>query len=83
MSILTLRKCQKEFEEILSSTSNLNTNRFLRLIALASLDVLLGFPINLAIICLNAGTVQPWISWEETHYGKRHISVSKMMVSQR
>ena len=79
MSILTLRKCQKEFEEILSSTSNLNTNRFLRLIALASLDVLIGFPLNIVVICLNAGAAQPWISWEETHYGKRHILLSKMI----
>ncbi|KAF9529291.1 pheromone A receptor-domain-containing protein [Crepidotus variabilis] len=71
MSIMAFRKRQTEFKEILSSNSNLTSSRYLRLMALAGLEVLFGVPTNLAVIILNAkeGNVRPWISWEDTHWG--------------
>ncbi|KAF8972945.1 STE3-like pheromone receptor [Flammula alnicola] len=71
LSIIAFRKRHAEFKEILSSNSNLNSNRFFRLMALAGIEVACCIPLSIATIVLNAtrGEVRPWISWEDTHYG--------------
>ncbi|KAF8894930.1 pheromone A receptor-domain-containing protein [Gymnopilus junonius] len=71
MSIVAFRKRHAEFKEILSSNSNLNSNRFFRLMALAGIEVICCVPLSITTIILNAtrGEVRPWISWEDTHYG--------------
>ncbi|PPQ89550.1 hypothetical protein CVT25_012222 [Psilocybe cyanescens] len=71
MSIIAFRKRQAEFKEILSSNSNLSSNRFFRLMALAGIEVLCCIPLAITTMVLNAtrGTVSPWISWEDTHWG--------------
>ncbi|TFK44579.1 pheromone A receptor-domain-containing protein [Crucibulum laeve] len=71
LSIMCFRKRQAEFNEILSSNSNLTSHRYFRLMALASIEALCNIPFNITIIVLNAvnGKVQPWVSWEDTHFG--------------
>ncbi|KAH9485289.1 Pheromone B alpha 3 receptor [Psilocybe cubensis] len=71
MSIIAFRKRQTEFKEILSSNSNLNSNRFFRLMALAGIEVICCIPLSITTMVLNAtrGVVNPWISWEDTHWG--------------
>ncbi|KAJ3518134.1 hypothetical protein NLJ89_g68 [Agrocybe chaxingu] len=71
MSIIAFRKRHAEFKEILSSNSNLNANRYFRLMALAGIEVISSVPLSTTAIILNAtkGQVQPWISWEDTHWG--------------
>jgi len=76
MSIIAFRKRHAEFKEILSSNSNLNSNRFVRLMALAAIEVACSIPLAITTMVLNAtrGEVRPWISWEDTHYGMQSVS---------
>lgn len=71
LSIIAFRKRHAEFKEILSSNSNLNSSRFIRLMALAAIEVACCIPLAIATMILNAtrGEVRPWISWEDTHWG--------------
>jgi len=73
MSIIAFRKRHVEFMEILSANSNLSSNRFFRLMALAGIEVACCIPLAIANMILNAtqGEVRPWISWEDTHYGEQ------------
>ena len=77
LSILTFRKRQSDFRDVLSASTNasVTVNRYLRLMALASLEVMIGVPLTVASIALNAtlNPVQPWVSWEETHFGFSRI----------
>lgn len=66
---MQLRKCQKELSAVLSTNSTLTKSRFFRLMALASLEILLDAPFQLIIIIASRETFRPWISWEVTHYG--------------
>ncbi|KAF9484476.1 fungal pheromone STE3G-protein-coupled receptor [Pholiota conissans] len=70
MSIMAFRKRHAEFKAILSTHSNLNSNRFIRLMVLAGVEVACCIPLSITTIVLNAtrGEVRPWISWEDTHY---------------
>ncbi|KAF8160982.1 pheromone A receptor-domain-containing protein [Crassisporium funariophilum] len=71
MSIIAFKKRHTEFKEILSSNSNLNSNRYFRLMALAGIEAVACVPLSITAIVLNAtrGEVRPWISWEDTHWG--------------
>jgi pheromone a factor receptor len=68
MSMIAFRKRQKEFSEILTSSSNLNPSRFFRLMALAGTEVLFGVPLAIAVIVINAthGGVEP-LDWNDVH----------------
>ncbi|TFK25488.1 STE3-domain-containing protein [Coprinopsis marcescibilis] len=72
LSIVAFKKRDAEFKEVLASSSGSqkNMSRYFRLIALASVSVVVGFPLTLAATLVNVtkSPVQPWISWEETHY---------------
>lgn len=74
-AVLTMRAFahrQAQFKEFLNSgNSNISSSRYVRLIALASLEVIIGLPLALTGCILNAtvyGPVNPWISWEDTHF---------------
>lgn len=77
-SILTIRHFlarRKEFDAVLASgSSNVNKDKYTRLLCLAAVSVVLHLPLSLWIILVNATayTVHPWISWEDTHsnYGR-------------
>ncbi|CAL1697588.1 unnamed protein product [Somion occarium] len=70
--VLTLRAFSKrraQFSEFLSSKTSLSPNRYFRLMALATTELLCTTPISLygMILNLTASHVHPWISWEDTH----------------
>lgn len=53
------------------TVSNLTGSRYLRLMMLASMEIIIGFPTTLAVCIMNItilGPVNPWISWEDTHF---------------
>jgi pheromone a factor receptor len=74
MTIYTLAKRERQFSAILSSNRNLNRNRYIRLMALSSIEILGTIPIGTYIVVLNAKAhVNPWHSWAQTH-GDHHYS---------
>ncbi|PPQ99740.1 hypothetical protein CVT24_009723 [Panaeolus cyanescens] len=69
LSIIQFNKRRHEFKEILSSNSNLTSNRYFRLMALASTDALLNIPMNLVVIILGAvrAEMNPY-NWDDVHF---------------
>ncbi|KAF7312806.1 Pheromone B alpha 1 receptor [Mycena kentingensis (nom. inval.)] len=70
LSIRAFYKSHVQFREILSSSNtNLNLNRYLRLMALASLDLLFTIPLAVWVLYTNVAVtgLSPWISWADTH----------------
>ena len=68
MIMIAFRKRQKEFSEILTTSSNLNPSRFFRLMALAGTEVLFGVPFAIAVIVINAthADIVP-LDWNDVH----------------
>jgi hypothetical protein len=72
---LTIRnfwKRGKAMREVLSMHSNLNQGRYIRLMALAAMEMFATIPLSIYIIYSNAtlgGAPLPWVSWEDTHSG--------------
>ncbi|KAK6987715.1 STE3-like pheromone receptor [Favolaschia claudopus] len=71
-AILTLRaflQRRARFAEFLSTTTGLTPARYFRLMALASLELLLNLPITSYGLYLTASRsrIAPWISWNNTH----------------
>lgn len=69
-AILTIRsfvqlRCQ--FKEVLSKCNNLTTSRYLRLVILATVEVIGTIPLGALSISFNVRQMEPWISWEDTH----------------
>lgn len=70
LSIRNFKKRHAQFAELLSGHSNLSSNRYLRLMALAATDAVLTVPFASWAMALNIkGGIQPWLGWEDTHYG--------------
>ncbi|KAF4567689.1 a-factor receptor [Pleurotus pulmonarius] len=71
-SIIAFRKRHSDFVQYLasSSSSSITANRYLRLMILSSTESLLTVPLAIYVIVVNATLqpIQPWISWEETHF---------------
>nr|AOC97511.1 putative pheromone receptor [Flammulina velutipes] len=70
---LTLRsflRRRAQFNQFLASSSSLNANRYFRLMALASVEIFVNIPISSYGLYLNLtrSKVQPWISWDDTHF---------------
>jgi pheromone a factor receptor len=68
-TIFIFRRRQAQFNELLSSNSNLNSNRYFRLMCLAAIEVICTVPLSIYEIYLNVtlGVISPWISWANTH----------------
>lgn len=68
-SIRIFNKRRSEFNDLLSANSNLNSNRYFRLMFLAGLDLCTTIPIAVYMIFLNTQFgLDPWISWSDTHF---------------
>ncbi|KAK0524369.1 a-factor receptor [Tilletia horrida] len=63
---------RQQFNAILqASCSHIDRSRYLRLMAMAGTEACVSFPINLATFISKfqyTHKLQPWISWEDTHY---------------
>jgi hypothetical protein len=87
-SVLTIRLFlaqRKEFDAVLASGStNINKDRYFRLLWLAAVAVVIHLPLATWSIIVNATVfeVQPWISWEDTHSNYMRISyITRFMLS--
>jgi pheromone a factor receptor len=68
MTIYTLAKRERQFSKIFSSNRNLNRSRYLRLMALSSIEILGTVPIGTYVIVFNARLpMKGWQSWSQTH----------------
>ncbi|KAJ7164082.1 pheromone A receptor-domain-containing protein [Mycena filopes] len=79
-SILTIRAFMKrraQFNQFLSSNAALTTNRYFRLMALATIELAFNTPISSYGLYLNItqSPIAPWISWENTHFDFSVIDV--------
>ncbi|KAJ6543082.1 pheromone A receptor-domain-containing protein [Mycena capillaripes] len=79
-SILTIRTFMKrraQFNQFLSSNTALTANRYFRLMALATLELVLNTPISSYGLYLNVtqSPIAPWVSWENTHFDFGTIDV--------
>ncbi|KAL9931820.1 hypothetical protein V8E36_009370 [Tilletia maclaganii] len=62
-----------QFNAVLrSSCSHVDRSRYFRLMAMACTEALFSFPVNIATFAIKFVYQQglnPWISWDDTHYG--------------
>ncbi|KAJ6458070.1 putative pheromone receptor [Mycena vitilis] len=69
LSIRSFYRSRVQLKELLSSNNNLNLNRYVRLMCLASTDLLFTIPLSIWVLWVNVSVVglSPWISWADTH----------------
>jgi pheromone a factor receptor len=73
LTIITFHKNHSQFKAFLSE-GNITSNRFIRLMCLASFEILFNIPIALYGISLQAQTpLNPYISWENVHFDFSHV----------
>ncbi|TFK62094.1 STE3-domain-containing protein [Pluteus cervinus] len=77
LSIRAFWKSRSQFNEVLSSKGhrNLNSSRYVRLMCLASMEVLFTVPMSLYALGLNIkySTILPWKGWAQTHKGFQRV----------
>ncbi|KDQ50778.1 hypothetical protein JAAARDRAFT_141333 [Jaapia argillacea MUCL 33604] len=69
LTIYRFSRIEKTFDELRGQRTSLTKRRYLRLMTIASGEIVCGLPIllfNLAIT--TQSPTYPWISWEDTHY---------------
>ena len=79
-NLLLIRRISRSAGQLASETgdgsNSLNKYRFLRLAALASVDILITIPLSTWILFLDISLgVKPWISWEDTHYNFSRVAL--------
>ncbi|EIM84303.1 fungal pheromone STE3G-protein-coupled receptor, partial [Stereum hirsutum FP-91666 SS1] len=85
--LLTLRtfvRRRSEFNQVLRRHSSLTFDRYFRLMALASADLLITIPISaygMYLTIIN-GTIQPWISWADTHFDYPRVNLYPLVLWQ-
>jgi pheromone a factor receptor len=68
LTICEFFKRRLRFKELLSANSNLNSNRYFRLMCLAGMEIICGIPLSSWVLYNNIALgVQPWKGWENTH----------------
>lgn len=60
---------QAQFSQFMTANSTLTMSRYLRLMALAGVELLCTTPLSLFLMILDATAqpLDPWISWDDTH----------------
>ena len=68
LTIFAFYKNNAQFNAVLSSNGNLTSNRFIRLMCLASMEILFNIPIAVYGLSLQARVpINAYISWENVH----------------
>jgi pheromone a factor receptor len=68
LTIIAFYKNHAQFKAMLSGSQNVTSNRFIRLMCLASVELLFNIPLSLYGISLEAPQpLNPWISWQNIH----------------
>jgi pheromone a factor receptor len=75
LSIRALYQTRAQSRAILSVYSNLNSGRYLRLMALSACEILGTIPLAIYAMHLNLenSALRPWISWADTHSGYSRV----------
>ncbi|KAF9007123.1 STE3-like pheromone receptor [Cyathus striatus] len=75
-----LRRIQ--FNQLMSSNSALNMSRYVRLMMLAIIDIMCTIPLGIYVIYIgNKGvTLEPWISWEDTHFDFARVGLVPALI---
>ena len=69
-SIIHINRRRAKFNELLSSHTNLNSSIYMRLMCLAGVEAICTVPLGSLNLYFNIRVgIEPWISWEDTHYG--------------
>ncbi|KAI1790857.1 GPCR fungal pheromone mating factor, partial [Ganoderma leucocontextum] len=70
LTLINFIRRRAQFNTYLTSNTSLTPNRYFRLMAIASFEILFTIPISAYGLYLNlaAGPMNPWISWEDTHF---------------
>ncbi|KAI6110416.1 pheromone A receptor-domain-containing protein [Pisolithus croceorrhizus] len=73
-----------EFNQLLTSNSSMNVGQYIRLMALACIEMSSTIPICIANLCISneAVPIQPWISWENVHYNFSHVGLYPAVIWQ-
>jgi pheromone a factor receptor len=76
LSIRLFKKRNDQFNELLSGHKNLTSNRYIRLMCLAGIEMACTIPIGAWTIAVNvmAGTF-PWLGWADTHFGFSRVDL--------
>jgi pheromone a factor receptor len=71
LSIRAFARRRSQFKELLSANSNLNANRYFRLMFLAGIEVACTIPLASWAMYLNIHTIHlfPYKGWADTHWG--------------
>ncbi|EJF59107.1 fungal pheromone STE3G-protein-coupled receptor, partial [Dichomitus squalens LYAD-421 SS1] len=69
-TLINFIRRRAQFNAYLTSNSSLTPNRYFRLMAIASFEVVCTIPISAYGLYLNlsSGPLNPWISWDDTHF---------------
>ncbi|KAF5381864.1 hypothetical protein D9757_008343 [Collybiopsis confluens] len=69
MSIRAFSQRRAQFKELLSINTNLNSNRYFRLMLLAGTEICCTIPLSAWSIYLNVTSqpIDPWKGWDDTH----------------
>lgn len=70
LTLVSFVRRQAQFSQFFSANSSLTASRYFRLIALACTEVMCTTPLAIfsMVINLTSAPIEPWISWENTHY---------------
>ena len=83
LTIIAFYKNNSQFNAVLSSSGNITSYRFIRLMCLASIEILFNIPLALYVISLQAqAPVNRYISWEDVHVNFSRVEQTPSVVWQ-
>jgi len=70
LSIAAFNTSRTQFNDLLSSHSNLTSSRYVRLMCLAGVELLCTVPMGCYVLYRNSqnNAIRPWTSWERVHW---------------
>lgn len=73
-----------EFSQLLTSNSSMNVNQYIRLMALACIEMSSTIPISIISLYISneAVPIQPWISWDNVHYDFSYVGLTPAVIWQ-
>ena len=74
LTIIAFYKNSSQFNALMSTNSNITSNRFIRLMCLAGVEILFNIPISIYGISIQSRVpLNPYISWENVHFDFSHV----------
>lgn len=84
LNLLAFYRRRLEFNQLLASTNSMKVGQYIRLMALACIEMSCTIPISIVSIYISneAVPIQPWISWDNTHYDFSYVGLAPAVVWQ-